>query len=225
MIKKILVSAALCAFSVTSANAVPLTVNFADLADDDTSTSDGTGGIGEKGYQPYIFSFLGSLELTIQGFETSSSGTFESYAYMDENNAGMGVCTNLTESKQCNPSNDDNVSSGEFLRLFFNQDVFIDSLTFNNNHDGGFSNSRINVNGDNLAPGDGKGSKTFSNGWLVNGGSFFDLGYVERDGDDASRSSHFYLEQLVVSKVPEPSSLFLMGAGLLGLGFVRKKRA
>lgn len=206
-------------FSFSLAHAAPLTVHFNDLADGNRSTSDGTGSnsIGEKGYQPYTFNFTTGLDLTVRGYETSGA---ESYAYMDRGNAGMGVCTILNNT-QCNPSSDDNVSVGEYLRLTFNYDVRIESLTFNNNHDGGFSNTSIDIDGI-VKSGLNGGAKTFNDSWLVNAGDFLDIAYV--NSGDTTRRNHFYLETLVVSQVPEPSILFLMGSGLIGLTLIRRKR-
>jgi len=222
MVKRILISA-LLAFGFTNAYATPLTVNFQDLADGNVATSDGSGDTGERGYQPYTFSFLGGLKLTVRGYETNGTDDdTESYAYMDKGTAGMGVCTALNSDSQCDPSSDDNVSSGEYLRLLFNRDVVIDSLTFNSNHDGGFLDSFINIDGLDVSPSDGTGSKVFAASWSLTAGDYFDIGYVDRT--DGERNSQFYLEKMVVSEVPEPSSIFLMGLTLLGLGLSRKKQ-
>lgn len=219
MFKRVLLLITLT-FALGQAQAIPLTVNFKNLADGNTATSDGTGSTGEAGYQPYIFDFITTLELTVRGFETNgTSPDTESYAYMDKGNAGMGVCTVITSTDQCSPSSDDNVSAGEYLRLSFNENVLIESLTLNNNHDGGFDNSSVNIDGV-IKSGLSGGAKTFTDSWFLAAGDFLDLAYV----DGVSRDNHFYLETLVVSQVPEPSVLLLIGSGLLGFGLVRIKR-
>ena len=222
MIKRILLLAAVTiGFSPAQAS---LVVNFADLADSITTTSDGTGAIDEGGHQPYVFNFNTGLGLTVQGIETGTGN--QSYAYLDEawsghGQGGMGVCTALaSDGKHCNPSSDDNVSDGELLRLIFDQSVRIESLTFNNNHDGGFNSTTIDIDSLVTSVVDGIGSRVISTGWNVSANYMFDIAYIA----GVNRDNHFYLESMVVSQVPEPSILLLLGSGLLGLGFFSRKR-
>jgi len=210
-------------------------VNFMDIADGNTTTSDGsilTGAAGEAGWQSFQWDFGNGLILTVKGFETNDDGTAnlddtESFAYLDKGKAGMGVCTKLNGSKQCNPSSDDNVSFGEYLALSFNKATTINSLVLNNNHDGGFLNSLININGTNTSVANGKGGRTVSGGWNLAAGEVFTLAYTNltseppEDPNDI-RTNHFYLESV---SVPEPSVVALFAAGLIGLGFTRRRKA
>ena len=87
--------------------------------------------VGEFGVQS-TFS-LGGVTVTAHGFNsTVGVGSFTSgpYAYFDRGNAGIGVCQVLTASKQCSPSNDDNVTSGEILSLSFDKSIVISDLFF-----------------------------------------------------------------------------------------------
>ena len=228
-ILSILVMSALIPVTVNAS----LIVNFSDLANNDASTSDGDGtnDTGEKGYKPYEFSFDGGIKLAVSGIEANDS---ESYAYLDSTwtgIGGMGVCTTLS-STQCNPGSDDNTSEGETLRLIFSEDVFIESLTINNNHDGGFSESQFSLNGattniDNSTDAEKSSNDTariFNSGWLVSAGTEFDLGYIDRPAGDTSRLNNFYFESMQIRAVPEPSIIALFGLGLLGLGFSVRRR-
>jgi hypothetical protein len=230
-ILSILVMSALIPVTVNAS----LIVNFSDLANNDASTSDGDGtnDTGEKGYQPYEFSFNGGIELDVAGIEADPTLS-PSYAYLDKSwtgIGGMGVCTALSGT-QCDPGSDDNTSEGETLRLVFSEDVFIESLTINNNHDGGFFGSQFSLNGTTTNIDDSTDAEkssfdtaqTFDSGWLVSAGTAFDLGYIDRPAGDTSRLNNFYFESMQISAVPEPSIIALFGLGLLGLGFSVRRR-
>jgi hypothetical protein len=228
-ILSILVMSALIPVTVNAS----LIVNFSDLANGTTNTSDGTGATGEKGYQPYEFSFNGGIELDVAGIEADPTLS-PSYAYLDKSwtgIGGMGVCTALSGT-QCDPGSDDNTSEGETLRLVFSEDVFIESLTINNNHDGGFFESQFSLNGaatDIIDSTDAENNsdntaRIFADGWLVSAGTAFDLGYIDRPAGDTSRLNNFYFESMQISAVPEPSIIALFGLGLLGLGFSVRRR-
>ncbi len=166
-------------------------------------------------------------------------GGITKYAYLDYGNAGLGTCgvltsTGLTKLNQktdgttnfCNPSSDDNVTVNESLLFTFNEAVTIDKLWFNNPHDADYSlnGNQINIGGtlktfsaaDKVAP--------RSVDWLYssmlnfNAGDTLEISYVDEE---------FYLSAMSISKreVPEPASLAILGLGMLGLGFVRRRKA
>ncbi|MCR8724068.1 VPLPA-CTERM sorting domain-containing protein [Frigidibacter sp. ROC022] len=51
-------------------------------------------------------------------FSATASGN-DAYAYFDAGDAGLGVCKSLTQSDQCTPSSDDNVTYGEAVTIAF----------------------------------------------------------------------------------------------------------
>ena len=162
-------------------------------------------------------------------------GGVTKYAYLDSGNAGLGTCGVLTNMSKlnkktdstnnlCNPSSDDNVTVNESLLLTFNEAVTIDKLWFNNPHDPDYSlnGNKIDIGGtqklfssaDKLAP--------RSADWLYSAILNFDAGdtleikYVNEE---------FYLSAMSISKreVPEPTSLAILGLGMIGLGFARRR--
>lgn len=232
----------LVAFFATSAQAGILKINFQDIADGNTATSNGAfvpdpdfGAAKEAGWQPFKWDFGNGLILTVRGFETDGvsapdpTSDAESYAYLDKSNAGMGVCSSINSSKQCVPSSDDNVSFGEYLALSFSKAVTIDSLVLNNNHDGGFKSSNVNINGTDTPMVDGTGGKSILGAWSLAANEVFTLAYSNLSGieppESDIRTNHFYLESAAVSAVPEPSAIALFAFGLTGLGLAgRRKR-
>lgn len=53
--------------------------------------------------------------------------------------------------------------------------------------------------------------------------SFF--GFITFSGDDGSRDTNTYALSSAVKQVPEPGSIVLFGAGLIGLALLRRRRA
>ncbi len=194
-----------------SANAT--IIDFANIANNPSPPNPDQGG-----YQPLIVNVTANLDLTIHGYKDNQ----EVYAYLDSNTGGLGVCGYIDTNKQCVPSNDDNVTTGESLRFDFTNStmggsvpVNINSISFNNNHDGGFmTGNLINLDGTTVDVGSPQGwvTHTVSNpfsAWVTS----FTVAYNNRQ---------FYVQTMDVT-VPEPSIIALLGLGLIGVGAFSRK--
>lgn len=216
-----LVPALFLTLAISNANATPF--DFKAMANG--------GDFGESAYD--------TLTLTGDGFTMEITGTKDgnsAYAYLDSvsggKDAGLGVCGIISGStgarpnnktNLCNPSDDDNVTSGEALHLRFSTAVIIDTLWFNDNHDSDFnlSGNTINIGGSPFTFPDGLDAlpdysdHATTSPYMVAANTWFDIAF----GDD-----QFYLSKIEVRAVPEPATLALMGIGLIGLGISRRKR-
>lgn len=210
------ISGAALVASVQSASAG--VINFIDL------TENAVTGYGESAWT--------SLNLSSGGANVSITGHGAAglqYAYLDWGKAGLGSCSKVvnlglvntktlgSSANNCDPSSDDNVTSREFLRFVFDTNVVIKNIWFNNNHDGGFSAlDKVTIDGNPFAVATGyaygpNGIGSFS----VAGGYNFDVAY---------NNEEFYVSAIEFAKVPESSSFFLLGIGLLGLFQARRRQ-
>lgn len=188
-----------------------------DFINDDPYGADNTAG--ERGVvDDTILEFDG---IYVQFSATSTSG--EGFAYFDAGSAGLGVCTTLSGT-QCNPTSDDNLTSGETLTLsFFSDaqglnalDVMIGNLVFR-----GANHTVIgDVNSTLLFGMDGGGLASTSMtgfGWAGMANSFT----FAYDGQE------YYISSMLVSEIPEPATWLMMiiGFGIVSAATRRSRRS
>lgn len=142
--------------------------------------------------------------------------------------AGLGVCTTLTTGAQCNPSDDDNITTGEAVFLKFEVDDGSGFL-------GGVLNSATFWNAGHTGTFDGTFDYSLDGGttWIdsVALANNFDFGGVSFTADgigfrfDETGGDEFYIGNLDVTPVPLPAGVWLMLAGLGGLACAGRSRA
>ena len=235
------ISAPLTALLMTlfSAQASAGTIDFIDLTEK-------TGGLGESSWSALTAADhpdLNLFGLNITGHATNDSvGDTAQFAYLDWGNAGLGVCKDAdgapsgsnTDSRanSCDPRSDDNVTVGEYLAFSFSEDVVVENLWFNNNHDGGFgSDDKVTIGVGNAIADLGAPAPEYifaaalgyadgPNGigsFAVNVGQKLFVAY---------NNEEFYLSGMQVSAVPVPAAVWLFGTAIAGLaGFRRRKIA
>ena len=205
-------------FLVAASSAHALSIDYANMA----NTSPGEGG-----YSSFTPAPIGGISVTATG--TNIAGTADYYAYLDSNFdgrlGGLGVCKDLVGSpnvdgSDCDPSSDDNVTAGERLTVEFSEEVNISEILF---RDGlhydtfKYKDNDFDLYIDDIL--DGTYDLVHSFTTPLTGTKFsFIASYGDTDLDE------FYIEMITFAAVPEPSTYLLLGSGMLGLVFWRRKR-
>lgn len=207
-------------------------INFVDLAN---------GATGESAWGTYSSTDAdGTLWITAD----NTAMTEDAFVYFDRETGGLGVCSSGVNPGRANqatnsgsnlcgyPSSaagDDNVTHNELLTLKFSRDVIIETLWFNNFHDGDRSlfGDQITVGGSDYTFTNGSGrprvwSSTLAP-YVVAANTNFDIAF---------KNEQFYLHQIQFSastfnppaEIPLPSTLALFGLGAAGLGWSKRRR-
>jgi hypothetical protein len=229
---QLLISAGLLAL----ANSAQATlINFQGLAD---ST------VGESAWTSYSTAAFGTdIDIT--------ANPSDAYVYFDSGVAGLGVCSTglngtgtvneedaFNTDNRCESAADDNIDiSGEALVFTFNENVDLNSIWLNNNHDGGNLTDNtvlFSVNGglatsytlsaaELMAPGTLGYRINFGADGTTGISSFFSAGdTLSVAFDSSSTGQQFYVSAI---DVPEPGPLALLGLGLIGLYAASRKKA
>lgn len=212
--KKFITILSLVLFAVAGSQAaVAANFDFVSYADVD---GDSDGHL-EWGYSAFSVTESG-IGLTATGkYSDGMGGWNDAFAYLDQGNAGLGVCKNITVGNQCVIGSDDNVTPGEKLILAFDQVVSLDEVIF---RDGGHGQS---FSGDFQLSIDGGAlmsyalTASFIEPLVGQKFEFFN------NNSNTSNAYQFYIDTANVSAVPIPAALFLFTPALLGFFGMRKK--
>ena len=211
-------------------------------------TQDNPGGLGESAWGVLN---VGNMHITghaTQGTNPGQDNDGTQYAYLDWGRAGLGVCKDLlagastgadtgSGTNKCNPSSDDNVTNHEYLDFTFDQDVTVDKLYFNNNHDGGFDQGdKVSIGIAGMSPDPFAGLTAFDVALGYAPGSPYAQAGLNGIGPFlvaagqtlrvAFKNEQFYISGIEVSAVPVPAAVWLFGTALAGLiGFGRRRHA
>lgn len=212
-----------CVLSATAGTANATIIDFIDLANNV---------LGESGYN--------TLTVGIMSVTGDKAGS-DAFAYLDadreQDGGGLGVCGNVTDvgfisatnkyNKCTSGADDDNVTVSEVLTFTFTEDVLINNIWFNNNHDGGFvAGSKVDIEGTlhdavRGLVGDANAYST----WKILAGETFTVAYNDLVANtDLQQASQFYVSGMSFRTIPEPTILGLLALGLIGIGVSQRRK-
>lgn len=194
--------------------------DFADIADNPSNPN--YVAPGEYGAPSITFTDNASwVSTTASGFKVGDPST-KYNAYLDQGDAGLGVCKELNGGAQCVPSSDDNVTRNEVLSLDFNQAVNIKEIDFHNGSHGKNFNGDVDISIDGGSYVTYALQHIFSGISTLTGKTFLFANNNLRGGN----YQQFYINSLhgeIAAPIPAAVWLFMSGLGSLGFFSRRKK--
>ncbi len=214
-------------------------INFADIADGagfDLSTG-GSVAAGAEGSWAFIVGAGVGIKdvgsgISVEGtYSDSAGGDVNNIqdAYFDAGSAGLGACSDINGSAQCNPSDNDNVgaiggstnvggTTFETLTLTFDANVLLTNVVFaGEGH--GFFDGNLDINGvifdltntlvTSIDPG-------------LAATTLYAFSYIPILG--AGTVNEFYIESVTFSPVPLPAALPLFLSALAGLALLGRRQ-
>ena len=163
----------------------------------------------------------------MDGLQITSNGTNSAYmdSYSGGKRGGLGACSVITASGQCNPSNDDNLSLGEEITIsLVSGGLFNWTVTEFRDDDHNLATLTdtltVTTNGCTLS------ATTFGDELSMTYTGITSITY----GFGGASPDNYYiavadltLPPITNTEVPEPGTLLVLGLGIVGLGIARRK--
>lgn len=155
---------------------------------------------------------------------TAGDAIGAAHPYLDAGFGGLGACSTLDGGFQCNPSSDDNATSGDSVIFTFNVATTISGILMNNNHDGDRSllGDTMTIGGALYMFADGGPglNSSVAGSYTVGAG----VPFVILNQNEADNDKEFYVSEITVTHAPEPGTVAMVGLGLIGVGLASRRR-